>query len=92
MNLTRSAEYLANLVHELCHFIGEAEWVELKCNNANPEEIGEYISALSNAAALHGKAHGHVLWGINNETHSIAGTNFDPATAKKGNEARNIYV
>ena len=61
MNLTRSAEYLASLVHELCHFIGEAEWVEFKCNKANPEEIGEYISALSNAAALNGKAHGYVL-------------------------------
>ena len=92
MNIVYSAEYLTGLVRELCHLVGEVEWVEFKRNQADPQEIGEYISALSNAAALNGKAHGYVLWGINNETHDIAGTGFDPATARKGNEVLESWL
>ena len=33
----------------------EVEWIELKTNFWNPKEIGEYISALSNSATIHGK-------------------------------------
>ena len=31
----------------------ESEWIEFKHNNCNPDEIGENISAVSNAATLH---------------------------------------
>ena len=31
----------------------ETEWIEWKENNCRPEDIGEYLSALSNSAALH---------------------------------------
>jgi ATP-dependent DNA helicase RecG len=30
----------------------ETEWVEFKVNDCEPEGIGEYLSALSNSAAL----------------------------------------
>ena len=33
----------------------EVEWIELKTNFWNPKEIGEYNSALSNSATIHGK-------------------------------------
>ncbi len=92
MSTAHSAEYLAGLVRELCRFISEVEWVEFKRNKAAPQEIGEYISALANAAALNGKAHAYVLWGIDNETHDIIGTDFNPATARKGNEALESWL
>lgn len=92
MTAPRSAEYLTGLVRELCNFVGEVEWVEFKRSKVDPQEVGEYISALSNAAALNGKAHGYVLWGIDNETHDIIGTDFDPGTAKKGNEALESWL
>ena len=92
MSAIHSAEYLTGLVRELCHFIGEVEWVEFKRNKADPQEIGEYISALANAAALNGKVHAYVLWGIDNETHDIVGTDFNPVTAKKGNEALESWL
>ena len=38
---------LANLIQELRALPAEAEWVEFKVDSAKPEEIGEYISALS---------------------------------------------
>ena len=43
-------------MHELLKLPDETEWVEFKHNNAEPQEIGEYISVLSNSAALVGKA------------------------------------
>jgi ATP-dependent DNA helicase RecG len=64
----------------------ETEWVEFKLNQYDPQEIGEYISALSNSAALHHKINGYVVWGIDNRTRKIVGTNFKPLTKKIGNE------
>ena len=86
MTLPRSAEYLAGLVRELCALPAETEWLELKHNQENPQEIGEYISALANAAALNGKAHAYLIWGVEDGTNRILGTHFEPTTAKKGNE------
>lgn len=82
----RTESYLIGLVNELRKLPTETGWVEFKVNNKDPQEIGEYISALSNAATLAGKGYGYLVWGIENETHEIAGTEFDPSTAKKGNE------
>ncbi len=92
MSTARSVEYQIGLVRELCHLIGEVEWVEFKRSKVDPQEIGEYISALSNAAALNGKAHAYVLWGIDNETHDIVGTDFNPVTARKGNETLESWL
>lgn len=83
---TRNEAYLIGLVNELCKLPSEIGWVEFKVNNKHSDEIGEYISALSNAAALAGKGHGYLMWGIDDKTHDIVGTEFDPSTAKRGNE------
>ena len=52
MRNDRSADYLTSLVRELCAQPRETEWVEFKENDAEPQAIGEYVSALANAAAL----------------------------------------
>lgn len=74
------------LVRELCKLPRETEWAELKRNNDDPQDIGEYISALANAAALSGKTTGYLLWGVGDEDHGLLGTRFDPASARKGSE------
>ncbi|MBU4270897.1 MAG: putative DNA binding domain-containing protein [Planctomycetes bacterium] len=79
-------DYLNGLVSELRSLPEETGWVEFKENNSNPEEIGEYLSALSNTAALQGKANGYLVWGIQNKTHAVVGTTFKPTQTKKGNE------
>ena len=56
MSTDKSQEYLVGLVNELRKLPAETGWLEFKENVANPEDIGEYLSALSNAAALNGKA------------------------------------
>ena len=45
----RQPDYLIGLIVELCKLPGETTWIEFKENYAEPQEIGEYISALSNA-------------------------------------------
>ena len=54
MTSDRTPEYLAGLVRELCKLPRETEWLEFKGNNADPQEIGEYLSALANSAAYNG--------------------------------------
>ena len=86
MASTHDTEYLVGLVHELRALPQETEWVEFKLNKSRNQDIGEYVSALSNGAALRGKTYAYLVWGIDNETHAIKGTNFDLAKAKQGNE------
>ena len=44
------------------------------------------ISALSNSAILNNKPNAYLIWGINDKTHEIIGTNFKPTAEKIGNE------
>jgi ATP-dependent DNA helicase RecG len=84
--MSNKQDYLTCLVQELCKLPKEAEWVEFKHNNAEPREIGTYLSALSNSAALNSKPFAYLLWGIEDDSHAIIGTNFKPLSAKIGNE------
>ena len=86
MNGDRSSDYYLGLVQELAKLSKETEWVEFKKNLSDNREIGEYISALSNSAALLGKPYAYLAWGIEDETHEILGTEFDPFSSKQGNE------
>jgi len=81
-----SPEYLIGLVNELRKQPAETEWLEFKHNNADPQEIGEYLSALANSAALCGKTEAFLVWGIDDTTHDIIGTSFSPHSARVGNE------
>ena len=83
----RDDAYLADLVHNLRRLPRETEWVEFKVNQATElQEIGEYISALANGAALNEKDNAYMLWGIADGAHAVVGTSFTPAMAKQGNE------
>lgn len=82
----RTPDYVTGLVHELRKLPNETEWLEFKRNDASPQDIGEYLSALANSAALYGKTHGYMVWGIDDATHEIVGTTFNPVKTKVGNE------
>ena len=86
MTFRREDEYLTSLVQELCKLSRETEWIEFKENVQDPEEIGEYVSALANSAAMVGKASAYMVWGISDREHEIVGTNFKPRSKKVGNE------
>lgn len=65
----------------------ETEWFELKRNRYEPQQLGEYLSALANAACLSGQPRGYLVFGIDDAAHEVVGTDFDPyATKAKGNQ------
>ena len=68
---------LIDKVLELCAYDDEQEWFEFKENWFQAEELGEYVSAISNAAAFHYKEMGYFIWGVNDDTHEIVGTKFN---------------
>lgn len=79
-------EHYLGLLRELVHLPRECEWVEFKINNSAPDQIGEHISALANTAALFGKDHGYLVWGVEDGSHRVLGTRFQPHTTRQGNE------
>ncbi len=81
-----AASHFDAMLQQLLALPQESEWVEFKENMAAPQEIGEYISALANAATLQGKPYGYLVWGITNTDYRVVGTGFKPRRAKKGNE------
>jgi predicted HTH transcriptional regulator len=78
--------YLESLLIGLASLPHETEWVEFKLNNSKPDDIGEYLSALSNSATLHGKNTAYIIWGVENSNHAIAGTTFKPRLEKINNQ------
>jgi predicted HTH transcriptional regulator len=75
-----------SLLHHLLALPRETEWVEFKVNHTAPEDIGEYISALSNAAALYDQEAAYIVWGVGDASHEVEGTAFRPHAQKIGNE------
>lgn len=79
---------VAETVGSLIEFPVERDWFELKRNWDEPRKMGEYISALSNAAALRGREAGYLVWGVDDETHEVVGSGVDwnVGVGKRGHE------
>jgi len=86
---------LTTLLGELTVLPCETEWVEFKLykGDITTEQIGEYISAMSNGATVANKPFGYLVWGVENITHTIKGTDFTFVHAKHGgNQNLEIYL
>ena len=81
-----------SIVEEARKYLYEQPWIEFKHNNCDPQEIGEYVSALSNTAALFNQEHAFLIWGIDDKTHEITGTTFIPQEAKVGNQGLELWI
>ena len=68
---------IKQIVKTLCTLSDEQAWFEFKVNWFQPEILGEYISALSNAVAYNYKKYAYLIWGVNDVTHEIEGTEFN---------------
>ena len=84
---------LVSLVNRLRNEPHETEWLEFKENHYEPQLLGEYLSALANSAYLHWKPKGYLVFGIEDKTHEVKGTRFNPAKKKgRGNQALQIWL
>jgi len=82
------------LLDDLCKQPQEQSWLEFKLNKGSVtnEEIGEYISALSNGATISNKPFAYMVWGVQDETQNIVGTNFLFSKAKQGNQDVELWI
>ena len=81
-----------SIIEESRKYLYEQPWIEFKHNNSDPQDIGEYISALSNTAALFNQEHAFLIWGIDDHTHDIIGTSFIPQETKVGNQGLELWI
>ena len=68
---------VAEIVADCTSYSEEQNWFEFKDGWYEPDGIGEYISALSNSAAMLGREEGYLIWGIHNETHAYTDTKLN---------------
>ena len=65
---------IKEIINECISYESEREWFEFKENWFEKDQVGEYISSLSNSSAILGRDFAYMIWGINNESHEIVGT------------------
>ena len=63
--------YVSEILNRCLACDNEEEWFDFKDNWFVPDEIGQYISALSNAAAMKSEPFGYLIWGVDNNTHKL---------------------
>lgn len=81
------------MIHDPCALLGrlvtepaESSWLEFKINNSDPQEIGEYVSALANAAMLANRDRAFLVFGIDDKSRQRIGTIVRLSKLKKGGE------
>ncbi|MBI4728003.1 MAG: putative DNA binding domain-containing protein [Acidobacteria bacterium] len=74
-------EHIA-LIDRLRALPAETEWFEFKRNRFESQQLDEYLSALANSACLANQPRGYLVFGIDDATHAVVGTRFDPYSTK----------
>lgn len=74
------------IIDRLLKLPKECEWAEFKMNLKTEDEIGKYISSLSNGACLQNEPFGYLVFGVNDITLQPEGTTFKASLHKVGNE------
>lgn len=73
----KTEEELTNILKQIL-LKPENEFIEFKeaKDNFDIDKLGKYFSAISNEATLKEKQYGWIIFGVNDKTHQIIGTNF----------------
>ena len=81
-------EELHTLLESLIAHPIKTQWIAFKlgAGSITKEQIGEYISAMSNGACISNQAFGYLVWGVHDEKHEVKGTNFLYKNFKDGIE------
>ncbi|MDA7964393.1 ATP-binding protein, partial [Ruegeria sp.] len=87
-----SSERDIDLVNDLRKQPAETPWLEFKSSLNDHDKIGHLISALSNSARLEGKESAFLVWGIEDGSHNVVGTTFDPFTKTVGNQVFEFWL
>jgi predicted HTH transcriptional regulator len=85
-------EQFEKLIKNLISLPSETETVEFKESKSNEDDICKTISALSNSANLYDKKNAYLIFGVQDSTHNIVGTNFLPCEERVGNEQLEFWL
>jgi len=84
---------LTLLIDELILKEKELDWLEFKKGNATDNQrLGRYISGLSNAANLANQNFAYLIFGIQDKTLEIVGTNFNYHNRKEKGSELDFYI
>ncbi len=84
-------ELLNDLLSKLIRGGREREWVEFKIDYVDDTDIGEYLSAMSNAAKYEREQFGYLVCGVSDDG-TIVGTNIRPSQMKVGNQELKMWL
>lgn len=80
------------LIDDLRARPAETAWFEFKASNGDPDMIGKRCAALSNAARIEGQDMAYIVWGVEDGSHAVVGTAFNPDTQKVGNQPLPLWL
>ena len=80
------------LVNDLLSRGGENNCTEFKRDNENEDMIGKLVSALANSARIEDQSLAYIVWGVEDSSHSITGTTFNPALKRVGNQVFEFWL
>lgn len=80
------------LIDDLRARPAETAWFEFKASNGDPDMIGKRCAALSNAARIQGQDMAYIVWGVEDGSHAVVGTAFNPDTQKVGNQPLPLWL
>jgi len=87
-----NVDMIDSVIRETLRLPHELPWIEFKRNKYIPQDIGEYISALANTAALFNQEHAFMIWGIDDATHEVVGTTFQPQAERVNNQGLELWL
>lgn len=88
-----SPSALLDTLETLLRLPREQGTVEFKSNLDEPADIGRYLSALANTAALDRHERAWVLWGVDDASRQVQGTRFEPFQRKaQGNQSLIMWL
>lgn len=91
--MDKNTKYSKLLDEQIESIKKENRYLEFKSNYQDADQIGKYISALSNGACLDGQDFGYLYFGVQDETLEVIGTSFKPSVVKaQGNQALELYL
>ncbi|MGA0594105.1 ATP-binding protein [Enterovirga sp. CN4-39] len=76
----------SRLLASLCAEPRESEWLEFKLNRFVPEDVGRYVSGLANSAMLAGQERAYLIFGVEDDTHEVVGTQVRLKEEKVGEQ------
>ncbi|MDZ7591573.1 MAG: putative DNA binding domain-containing protein [Rubrivivax sp.] len=80
------------MIDELRALPAETACLEFKGSNSDPEMIGKRCAALSNSARIEGQDMAYMVWGVEDGSHAVTSTDFNPDTKKVGNQALPLWL